>query len=355
MWKAFIALIGHRFLLFLTAFLVINAKLPSTTSGVLPQLHPTKEILSKGLQRIFEGPEFARLDKAMAFPPSAIFKSDSDPFLWMARWLVAITGLSPHLILILLSNLFFLIFLSELFATLSRMVPTEVAEGALLLLILWPTSYEMSVGSSWAMTSCLATVVIREAMDNRWLIGGIAMGLLTLQHPLAVGLIPLLAYLFWYFQRHFLAWQILKRASFFLIPLGIALFFRWSELPSFKETLSQSALWNVAHVIQTAGKGASWTFSQSFSGQTLTILFFAIGAGVSLFSHSGFLHRILPLHMLLLLLLYTPYGGIASRASLAASCLAGISSASSPIVNRAIQMLLLLLSLYEVGVVFSYA
>lgn len=353
MWKASLALIGHRFLLFLTAFIVINASIPSTTSGVLPQIHSTRDILSRFMERVAEGPEFAALDKTMSARPGEVFSLSSDPFIWISRWVAGVTGLSPRATLLILSNLIVLLFLSELVALLSRMVPMDVAESAAILLVLWPTSYELSLGSSWALTCCLATIVVREAMDNRWLIGGIAMGLLILQHPLALGLVPLSVYLFWYFQRHFMLFQIVKRACFFLIPFGIALYFRWSQYPSFGEIFSQSALLNVFEVMKTAGSGAGWTVSQSYAGQTVAIIFFGVGAGFSALSNSGLLHRIIPLTMFLILLLFSPYAAIASRAPLAATCLEGVAAASSPIVTRIVQVLLLLLSMYEVALVFA--
>ena len=245
MWRVCVAFLGHRIVLLLAAFIVINSNIPSTGSGSLPQIHSTRQVWSIFVARAGEGPEFAELNRLMSHPMGQVFSATRNPFLWLPRWVAGMTGMSPSLALLLISNLFVLLFLTELVTLLSRMVPTDVAEGAAILMILWPTSYEMSVGSSLSLMAYLTTLILREAIDNRWLIAGVAIGILMLMDPLAIGLVPILLYIFWYYQRHFQLLQVIKRTCFFLIPFGIAIGMRWGAYSSLGQIFSDSALFNV--------------------------------------------------------------------------------------------------------------
>lgn len=355
MWKVSLALIGHRLLLLVVALLAINVHLASLApANAGPRLLPTATLWTGFVQRVHEGQEFQEMEKLSAVSPKEIFRATRNPFLWATRWLMSLTGMRSQTALLLLSNLFLILFLSELVALLNRMGTPDVAEGAAMLMVLWPTSFEMSLGDSSALMAFLVTLIVRQAIDNRWLIAGLALFFLGLMDPIVLGLLPMLIYFFWFFQRHYQVQQVLKRTAFFLIPLGCALYLRWHEYPSVGSIFSGSALGDImAWAKQPAAARAS--LSRSFSGQLVTVVFFAIGAGVSLLSNSGLMYRLVPLNQFVVWLFFTPYAQVASRAPLAAVCLGGIASATSQKVMRGICAVLLFLSAYEAFLTFSVA
>ena len=75
-----------------------------------------------------------------------VFQATSNPFLWICRWVAGMTPLSPIQSLLLVSNVFLLLFLWEMYALFNRMVTPEVASAATILVVLWPTTYELSSG-----------------------------------------------------------------------------------------------------------------------------------------------------------------------------------------------------------------
>lgn len=353
MWKVSLALIGHRLLLLIVALLAVNVHLVSLLPDHAgPKLLPSDQLFTGFLKRVNEGQEFVEMERLSAQSPKEVFKTTHNPFLWSVRWAMSLTGMRAQTALLLFSNLFLLLFLSELVALLNRMGTTDVAEGAAMLMVLWPTSFEMSLGDSSALMAFLMTLVVRQAIDNRWLIAGLSLFFLGLMDPMVLGLLPMLVYFFWFFQRHFQVQQVIKRTLFFLIPLGLALYLRWHEYPTLRSVFGHSALGDImAWVRQPVGARA--TLSGSFSGQVVTVVFFGIGAVVSLLSNSGLMYRLVPLNQFVVWLFFTPYSQVASRASLAAVCLGGITSATSQKVLWGIQALFLLLGAYEVFLVFS--
>ncbi len=353
MWKVSLALVGHRLLLLVVALLAVNVRLSSLAPAQTgPSLFPTHALWEGFLKRVSEGQEFQELDRLLAVPAKQVIYATKNPFLWAARWWVSLTHATPRGTLLFLSNLFLVLFLAELMALLSRMGTTDVAEGAALLMIVWPTSYEMSLGDSSALMAYLVTLTLRQAIDNRWLVAGVALFFLALMDPMALGLVPILIYFFWYFQRHYQVGQVLKRTAFFLIPFGLALYWRWHEYPSVARIFADSALGDIMGWVKQ-NQGVRATLSRSFGGQLVTVLFFGVGAGVSLLSNTGLMHRVVPLNQFFVWLFFTPYLSVASRASIAAACLGGIASATSRQVLRAILAALLLLSAYEAFLVFS--
>lgn len=302
-------------------------------------------------RRISDTRELSALKVLDARPASQVFRYSYNPFMWMARWLNGILGGSPLLTLLLLSNALLLLFLGELNALFNRMATPDVASAATILVILWPTSYELSLGSSFTLSCFLATLAIRGALDNQWLFSGLALAVLGLAEPLVVGLLPIILFIFWYFQRHFRGPQMLRRGALFLTPLVIAMAWAYQNLMTIHAQVVDSALLNLYQGL-VSGKGLGWTFSRSYAGQTLSIIFFTIGAVAAFFSNTTVVHRMIPANMLLVLLLFSPYGAVASRAPLAAVCFEGITSASAGMVLRLLQILMLCLGLFEVGAVF---
>jgi hypothetical protein len=279
-----------------------------------------------------------------------VFVATYNPFLWLGRWMAGIFHLSPVAALLILSNLFFFLFLWELNALFNRMVTPDVATAAAVLIVLWPTSYELSLGSTMAMSCFFVALAVRHALDNQWFIGGLGLGGLALVEPMAIGLLPLILYIFWYFQRHFPIADAAKRAAFFLVPFGLAVFWRLSVYRDLGTTIHSSALMQLFSVFHGAGVG--WVFSRELAGQTISLLFFAIGAVSALFSNITFVNRIIPAMLLLLVTLFSPYATLASRMPLAGACMEGIASASSRQAGRIVMFLMLVLGVYEIYAVF---
>ena len=259
------------------------------------------------------------------------------------------TPLSPVQALLLMSNIFLLLFLWEMYSLFSRMVTPETASTATILIVLWPTTYELSLGSTLSMTCFLLALCMRHALDNRWLVVGFALesgltgsfghrsladvALYVLVLPAALSSRPAG-----------------ENTLYFLVPVGIAMGWRLNTYSHLWPVFSSSALFNV--ISATKSVGPSWTFSQSYMGQTIALVFFGLGAVAAFMSNTNLIHRIIPLNMLLLLLLFSPYSALASRAPLAAACLEGIASASSRTATRIVATLMLVLSAYEVYSVF---
>jgi len=335
------------------ALLAVNVHLTSLTPpGTGPKLLPTNALWDGFMKRVGEGQEFQDMERLSTVAPKEVFKATRNPFLWAARWTTALTGMQARWVLILLSNLFLFLFLAELTALINQMGTTDVAEGAALLMVVWPTSFEMSLGDSSALMAFLVTTIIRQAIDNRWLLAGLALFFLALMDHIALGLLPMLIYFFWFFQRHFQAAQVLKRTAFFLIPLGAALYLRGGDYPSFARIFGDSALGDIMGWVKQS-QGLRATLSRSFGGQLVTVIFFGVGAIVSMLSNSGLMYRLVPLNQLFVWLLFTPYLSVASRAPIAAVCMGGIASATSGAVLKLIQGLLLILSAYEAFLIFS--
>jgi hypothetical protein len=258
--------------------------------------------------------------------------------------------LSPVNSLLFLSNIFLFLFLWELNALFNRMVTPDVATSATILIVLWPTCYELSLGSTMAMSCFLVALAVRHALDNQWFIGGLGLGGLALVEPMAIGLLPLILYVFWYFQRHFPMLDVAKRAAFFLVPVGLAVAWRLPAYRNLGAVIHGSALMQVLGVFH--GAGITWIFSHDLAGQTISLVFFAIGAVAALFSNITFVNRIIPAVLLLLVTLFSPYATLASRVPLAGACMEGIASASSRQAGRIVAVLMLGLGIYEIYAVF---
>ncbi len=101
------------------------------------------------------------------------------------------------------------------------------------------------------------------------------------------------------------------------------------------------------------GGGLAWTFSQSILGQTITILFFAVGAVLAFLSNPMLMHKLIPAALVVLLLAFSSYSAVASRALLASPALMGIASHSSRPVLKLVHLVLLGLGAYEIFALFS--
>lgn len=352
MWRVLLAFVTHRLILYVAALWSINAQISKAPqTGFLPKSEPFSVLNQEFVKRVSTIPEVTTLNGLSSAKFLEVFKHTTSPFLWICHWLRNVFGLSPTLAAILLSTIFFLLFLSELYQLIGRMSTLDVAVNAAVLMVLWPSSFEMNLGFSFSMTCYLLLHTARQAIDDRWLQCGLCLGALTLMEPISAGLFPLVAYFFWYFQRHYMAAQVVKKAVFVLLPFGLALYWELAHV-GLSTVFRGSALQNLFSTLQ-ANESLRWALTRSMAGQTITLVVFTGGAIAAAVSNVAPLFRILPIYYLVLLLLFSPYSAIASRAAIAAPALQGLASISSRPVLKLVQFILLLLGIYEVYAVFG--
>lgn len=358
MWKVGLVFVFHRLLLMTVAYFTLNQTLvPPEQRGIFAPLQPLSLVWRQFERKISEGAEPAALAHLSEPKPSELTQDDlwwksPHPFLWAQRLFSQKTGIGRPISGIVLSNIFFLLFLSEFYALLTRIVLPEVATFTTILLVLFPTSYEMSLVSTFSLTCFLITLTLRHALDNRWLPVGLALALLLLIEPAALFLLPLTLYLFWNFQRHFMVGQVIKRTSFFLIPIVAILFWRWDGFSNLQAIFFQSGAMKL-YTSLTTQMDLSWLFSQPMVGQTITAAILTVGAIGAFISNTSMAHKIIPFYMLAVLILSSSFGTIASRAPLAGVCLQGITIFCAKPIARLLVGLMLWLGCYEIVTVLS--
>lgn len=243
-----------------------------------------------------------------------IFTRTQDPFLWLAGLFAKATGVTPPASLLLVGNLFFVFFLWELHTLLSRYVVPEVATQATLLAALWPTSYELSLGSAFVLTCWLVLRVVRHCIDGQWLLCGIFHGVLVLMDTFAFALVPLNLYVFWFFARHLEKTAMLRNALFLFGPVVGAMWWRYGGIAPVPSMIGGSALSHLAGSFTHGG----------YLGQTIAIAFLATGAVFGAIANDMLMHKLIPIVVVLGVLAFSPYTNIASRGLLAALALQGI-------------------------------
>jgi hypothetical protein len=352
MWKVFLAYGVHRMLLLVLALIAINSRIsPDRPGYTFKKIQPVSILFDHFLQKIKENPEFAILDSAIAEPVSKVFERTSNPFVWLARVAYAFLPVQPVTCLLILSNIFCLLFLWEVYALVNRMALPEVASGAAVLSLLWITSYEMSMGSAFSLSCFLVLFSLRHAVDNIWILTGLGLALLGIFEPLMVGLLPLVLYIFVYYQRHFSLSQVAKRALFFLLPVAGTLIWRWEDYRGVLRVIQSSSFPTVWHAISTGNFFE--LASTSHFGQSFSLVFFLFGAIAAFATNTTVIHRILPLYSLLVVLAFSSYAQLASRVLFAAACMGGITAVGSTIVVRLCQLTLILLGGYEIVTLFQ--
>ncbi len=340
----------HRLALLVVALMAINFSTQNQVVGedALPNIRPAESVWGELTERLRATPEIAQVQSILPMSSWGVVQKVKSPYFWFNQWLCRVTGLSPLASLILLSNIFFLLFLLETHQILTRMVTEHMAGTVGILLVLWPASYEMSLGSPLSLTCLLFMRAIRAAMDDGWWSSGFSLSLLSLCDPVAVGLFPFLLYLLWYFHQGRPPKALLKSALIFLsVPIAV-LVWRHKEILDFKQAFTGSAL-NSLFLSLKQGRG-QWTFAHSNLGQTLTIGIFAVGAVVCLFQAAVGMHKLLFLTALGLWLGFSPYAILASRAPMAGICLTGLVGTQARLF---VQACFCLLSLHEVYATFS--
>jgi hypothetical protein len=352
MWKIFLALISHRFLLVAVALFTINVRIsPRDTGRAIRPLQPKNILISKFLERIEEGPEVRALTALNTQPAGQVFQLSQDPFLWLARIVSLLLGNKAIYSVLILSNIFLLLFLWELNNLASRMALPEVASGAGILTVLWMTSYELSLGSNLSLTCFLVMLIFRTAIDSQWVVTGAGLALLAFTDRLALGLLPLLLFLFWHFQRFDPAVQVLKKGFLLLLPVILAVILRWKYYQDIWLYVEGSALSQLVVAVKK-GTLAGWPLSQAFMGQTIALIVFFAGAIAAAVVNSSLILRILPLLILILVTAFSSYSTLASRLLIAAVCFEGITATVSGLFIRLIQLALIILSCYEMVSLF---
>ncbi len=341
MWKVFLAFVTHRLLLLMVATLTLQ------------YAHPGNSRLSvwdRFLDRVADGPEVQLVEGWSKLPATQVIRETRNPFHWICLQLKKITGWSTAACLIAVSNLFVLLFLGQLFALFTRMVTTDVAIVGASFVLLWPTSYELSLGSSLAFTCFLLTFSVRQALEQTWWASGFGVGFLALVDPICLGLVPAFAFVFWSVQRFLPSREWSRNLAYFLVPLLIGVLLSGRSWIAVLSTLDQSAILGLLQGESAPNQGL---FSAPYAGQTISAAFFFLGAIAALFSNVNPLHRFLPLLVLIGFLSASPFGALASRAPLAGICMEGVASASSGSVSRIASILMILLGAYEVYALFG--
>ncbi len=352
MWKIFLTFVFHRFLLFAIAIITINAKISPQNSGrVIRPFQSQSVLLHKFMERVEEGSEVRALSVLNQQPVGKMFELTQDPFLWISRFVSFTLQINSVYSVLIVSNLLLLLFLWELNTLGSRLALPEVASGAGILTVLWMTSYELSLGSNLSLSCFLVTMLFRTAIDSQWFFAGIGLGLLALNDRIAIGIAPLLIYLFWYFQRFNPASEVLKKGVFFLAPVIIALVLKWKYYQDVWLFVQGSAFVNVITAIKT-GSISHWPLAQNNFGQTISLLIFLAGAISAGVVNSSFIHRLLPIVIFIVVLAFSSYSTLASRLLIAGICFEGITASLSGIFLRLIQLALIIMSCYEIVSLF---
>lgn len=340
MWKVFLAFVTHRMLLLMVAVLTLQYASNEKSRA---------SVWSRILDRVSQGPEVRQVETWSRESASQVIRQTRNPFHWICLTVKSATGWRSATALLMVSNIFLFLFLAQLFTLFTRMVTTDVSTVATIFVLLWPTSYELSLGSSLTLACFLLTLGVRQALEQNWLAAGLATAVLALIDPISLALLPAFAYLFWSIQRFLPVSQWGRNLAYFLVPLvvGIGLSGRsWSLVLS---TLDQSAFLALLQFKVGANQNL---FSEGIAGQTVSVIFFFLGAAGALFSNVNPLHRFLPMLVLLGLLMASPYTALASRAPLAGICMEGVASACSGSASRIANIMMIFLGAYEVYSLF---
>ncbi len=338
MWKVFLAFVSHRLLLLMVAFFALQS-----TGGA-------GTVADRFFDRVSEGPEAQQVQMLAHQPIGTVVTQTRNPLHWAAIFLSKVSGADVVACLLVLSNLLLLLFLWELYLLFSRMVTTDIATSGAIFALLWPTSYELSLGSSMTLACFFVVFSLRQAMEQQWWFAGPAAGLLALMDPVGLFLLPAYLYLFWSVQRFMPSSQWSRSLAIFIVPVVVGAFLSGRSPSDWLTLFDQSALLNLFQMQGAPGKAL---FSHSMAGQTISLIFFFLGAAGALFSNVNPMHRFFPFFVLFGLVCSTPFASLASRAPLAAVCMEGIASASSGMAARIVGTLMVLLGAYEVYSVFA--
>lgn len=340
MWRVLLSLIVHRFLLLVIALSAIYVGLPLEEKNL-------NVSWSQFLEKVSQSKEAQAIQSLSEDSIGSVIKKENDPYLWIGKILVSLLPMQPASVILILSNLFLILFLWELNRLVNSMALPDVAVDTCILVILWLTSYELSLGSSLSLSCFLCALILRGANDGRWLSCGLSLGLLALTQPFAIFLlIPVFLNLGSHF-KYVSSAEFTRKVLFILVPFIAALFFHRELYSSLSSVISGSAFSNLTALTKSQSH-PSWVFSNTFLGQTIALVILFIGTLICFFVFSTFIHRILPLTLFVALLLTTPYKDLATSALLVAPAFSGIAEASVPALLRSIQLIFLVFGSIEV-------
>lgn len=312
-----LVLIGHRLFLWLIALVAVTQDF-----GALFQLSRHGEVWQACLDRVGQSPEAGLLAHRMA--GSTFWNALRDPFIEIVYWVVRYSPFSPSGALIALSNLFFVLFIFELYRLVSRSVMPEAASATAVLAVLWPASFELGLGSRLAFECWLLALALRCLLDNKWMYVGLGYAGFLLYDHRGVWFLPLMLYFFLYFQQHFQKTVVARRLLFFVVPFVGAL---WLTNFSLGEIWYQwrgsflSQLWPPGQVVALLNSDG-WPH---FIGQFLSLGLLVMGAALTFRSPLQWLYRSIPVSLGFYALAFIPWDTVGSRGVLAAAALQGIS------------------------------
>ncbi len=346
MLSLLLILVGHRLFLWLIALIAVTGDFAGMLSW-----GRHREVWQACLDRVAQTPEAGELSSRLS--GLSWLESARDPFITLSFALMKLTGLSPSAVLVLLSNLFLVLFLVELYRLLSRSVLPEAAYATAVLAILWPASFELGLGSRLAFECWLLNLSLRCLLDNRWLYVGLGFGGFLLYDHRAIWFLPLVLYFFMYFQRHFHTTIVLRRLLFFAIPFTSALWisnFHVAEIFSQWRGSFLANLWPPSGIYQLAS-AYGWPH---FIGQLISLALLMGGAVLSFKSPLQWLYRSIPVSLGVYALALIPWGAVGSRGVLAAAALQGFSDNLDRRQRTVLETLLVFFGAVEVFRVFAH-
>lgn len=352
MWKASLLFVVHRLALFLVALLFINLRLaPGSSAWSVGNQLPFLELKQHFLSVVSTGDEVQKIKELKLVSTRDLLTKVKNPFYTIGALMDSFFVLPTEVVVLILSNLFFLLFLHEMNGLLNKMVTTDLATNTLYLIVLWPTSYEMSLGSMLSFPAWLVAFCIRRCMEDRWLLVGVALALLIRSDPIGIGLIPLILYLFWFYKQLNVRSDLIKRFLYLIIPILVVAFFNMQEFLHISNIFSHSAIFEIVNR-SISEHGFFWMLQQPYTGQMISLLVFAAGAMVAIFSNSSGMHRLIPLYLLISLLCLSDFTHFASRALIAGVCLMGIAALAITPALRLIMLAFFALSIRDIRSLF---
>ncbi len=344
MLSLLLILIGHRLFLWLIALVAVTGDFGGFFS---PGRH--REVWQACLDRVGQTPEVMSLTNRVSL---SALESARDPFLTLSSAVMKLTGLSPTAVVIVLSNIFLVLFLVELFRLLSRSVLPEAAFATAVLAILWPASFELGLGSRLAFECYLLTLTLRCLLDNRWLYVGLGYGGFLLYDHRGIWFLPLIVYFFLYFQRHFHLTVVLRRLLFFVLPFMAALHLSHFQLAEIFSQSQGSFLANLWPPSALYGLASTYGWPHLL-GQFLSLGLLLGGAVLSFNSPLQWLYRSIPVSLGLFALAFIPWGTVGSRGVLAVAALQGFADNLDRRQRSVLEALLVFFGAVEVFRVFT--
>lgn len=254
-----------------------------------------------------------------------------------ALYLSSQAGVHPDLVLVVLSNTLLLLFLWQIHAFLNQLALPDVATNTCILIILWVSSYELSLGSPLVIKCVLLALILRLSNDGFWLLTSVFLGLFSTQSFLGLMMMPFLFLLLWS-QTRFAPKSTLARKSIYLLAgLVLPIFFKWSFWQTLPSTVSGSLLLHLSELFSLESLGPSFAF-----------VFFGLGSFFSLIVFTSLSHRLLVLCLFLGLCLITPWNLLGSSVLLITPVLVGLVELFPTPLLKITQLVLLFMGLIEV-------